>query len=71
MISKKKSFHKNNKKKRKEVHEFLFKEHKTIIFSALIGILFFKEMIDFFSIVGMLLIIGSGIFVSIKQSRFK
>ena len=43
----------------------------TIIFSALIGILFFKEMIDFFSIVGMLLIIGSGIFVSIKQSRFK
>jgi drug/metabolite transporter (DMT)-like permease len=43
----------------------------TIIFSALIGMLFFKEMIDFFSIVGMLLIIGSGIFVSIKQSRFK
>ena len=43
----------------------------TIIFSALIGVLFFKEMIDFFSLVGMLLIIGSGIFVSIKQSRFK
>lgn len=43
----------------------------TIIFSALIGILFFEEMIDYLSIIGMLLIIASGIFVSIKQSRFK
>lgn len=43
----------------------------TIIFSALIGITFFNEVIDFLSITGMLLIIGSGIFVSIKQSRLK
>tara|TARA_B100000035_G_scaffold314796_1_gene332372 strand:- start:31370 stop:32227 length:858 start_codon:yes stop_codon:yes gene_type:complete len=43
----------------------------TIIFSALIGISLFNEVIDFLSIIGILLIIGSGIFVSIKQSRFK
>ena len=43
----------------------------TIIFSALIGISLFNEVIDFLSVIGILLIIGSGIFVSIKQSRFK
>ena len=43
----------------------------TIIFSAFIGILLFKEIIDYVSIFGMLLIITSGTFVSIKQSRLK
>ncbi len=43
----------------------------TIIFSAFIGILLFKEIIDYVSIFGMLLIITRGTFVSIKQSRLK
>lgn len=43
----------------------------TIIFSAFFGVIFFEESLDLLSIFGVTLIIVSGIYISIKQSRLK
>ena len=43
----------------------------TIIFSALLGLVVLDEAIDMLSLIGIVLIILSGIFVSFKSSRLK
>ena len=43
----------------------------TIIFSALLGFIILNEAIDVFSFIGIVIIILSGLFVSLKSSRLK